>query len=105
MKSDKLRMINVILRSIMSLFITNLSFAQRSICAPCQGQQHFHPVEYFGGEKQFEIQQLHDELKREYAKEYLKVPLIEIKYNEVTSIEEMKEFFERNIVPYLKKCA
>lgn len=46
----------------------------------CQGLQHFKPIEYFGGKKQFEIQQMHDELKREYAFEILHVPLIEIPY-------------------------
>lgn len=30
----------------------------------CQGQQHYQPVEIFGGEDQFAKQQLHDELKK-----------------------------------------
>lgn len=45
----------------------------------CQGQQHYNPVEFFGGDEQFEQQQLHDELKREYAKG-LGIPLLEIPY-------------------------
>ena len=33
-----------------------------------QGQQHYSSVNYFGGEEKFNTQQLHDKLKREYAK-------------------------------------
>lgn len=33
----------------------------------CQGEQHYKPVKFFGGEEQFEIQQQRDELKRSYA--------------------------------------
>lgn len=33
----------------------------------CQGEQHFRPVEYFGGEAKFKVQQEHDRRKREYA--------------------------------------
>lgn len=32
-----------------------------------QGGQHYFPVDYFGGETRFEIQQKHDALKKEYA--------------------------------------
>lgn len=46
----------------------------------CQGEQHYRPVEYFGGKEKFEQQQLHDALKKEYAEEFLEVPLIEIPY-------------------------
>lgn len=44
----------------------------------CQGKQHYQPVEYFGGEKQFAIQQQNDEKKRRYANKigltYLEIP-------------------------------
>ena len=49
-----------------------------------QGQQHYKPVDYFGGEEKFQQQQFHDELKREYAEEYIGVPLLEIPYTEDT---------------------
>lgn len=62
----------------------------------CQGQQHYKPVEMFGGEEQFAKQQLHDEIKRDYAKK-LNVPLIEIPYT-VINYEEVKEILiERGI--------
>ncbi len=51
------------------------------ICAyiECQGEQHFKPVEEFGGEKQFAIQKRNDEEKRKYAKNN-NIILIEISY-------------------------
>lgn len=44
-----------------------------------QGEQHYRPVERFGGEKQFKIQQEHDRRKRQYAKDH-DFELIEIPY-------------------------
>ena len=66
------------------------------ICAfiECQGQQHYKPVEIFGGDEQFAKQQLHDEAKRKYA-ENLGVPLIEIPYT-VVKYEEVKEIMEKH---------
>lgn len=45
----------------------------------CQGEQHYKPVEEFGGEVQFEIQKKNDERKRKYASEH-GIPLWEIPY-------------------------
>lgn len=45
----------------------------------CQGEQHFMPVEEFGGERRFAIQQRNDEEKRKYAKEHA-IKLLEISY-------------------------
>lgn len=33
-----------------------------------QGQQHYHPVDIFGGEKVFELQKEHDKIKADYCK-------------------------------------
>lgn len=49
----------------------------------CQGAQHYRPVEWFGGQAKFEIQQEHDKRKREYA-EKIGVPLIEVPYTLVS---------------------
>lgn len=46
----------------------------------CQGIQHYQPVEYFGGEKQFLVQQRNDASKREYACK-MGVQLLEISYS------------------------
>lgn len=50
-----------------------------------QGKQHKMPIKYFGGEKQFKIQQEHDKRKKEYAISN-NINLLEIWYNE--NIEE-----------------
>lgn len=49
------------------------------ILLECQGRQHYEPVEFFGGEKGFIVQQTRDELKRAYAK-FIGIPLFEINY-------------------------
>ncbi len=59
-----------------------------------QGSQHYKPSDYFGGEKQFEIQQFHDALKKEYAEKYLKVPLLEIPYTVKAYEDIFKYIFE-----------
>lgn len=45
----------------------------------CQGEQHFKPVEGFGGEEQFQSQIKNDSLKRQYVKDH-NIKLIEIPY-------------------------
>ena len=50
------------------------------------------PVNIFGGEEQFAKQQLHDELKQEYANS-LGVPLIEIPYTAET-YEDVKKILD-----------
>ena len=53
-----------------------------------QGEQHEHPIDYFGGEEQFRVQQEHDERKREYAKSH-NINLLEIWYYDEDNIEEI----------------
>ena len=47
----------------------------------CQGEQHYEPVEKFGGEYSFWKQQQNDELKRKYAAN-IGVKLLEISYKD-----------------------
>ena len=54
----------------------------------CQGEQHERPIEYFGGEEQFAIQQEHDRRKREYAKDN-GYKLLEISYKDYNNIENI----------------
>ena len=57
-----------------------------------QGEQHYRPITFFGGEKAFKKQCVRDELKRSYAKEKgLKV--IEIPYTHDT-YEKVKMFLD-----------
>lgn len=56
-----------------------------NMCIEYQGRQHYEPVEYFGGEAQFQLQQKHDQIKRNYCKDH-NIRLLEIPYWE--DIEE-----------------
>lgn len=58
----------------------------------CQGQQHYYPIEFFGGEEQFERQQIHDKLKKEYA-ESLGIPLVEIPFS--LTDDQVKEMLRK----------
>lgn len=61
----------------------------------CQGQQHYFPIEQFGGEEQFKQQQEHDRRKKEYAVNN-GYNLLEISYKDYDKIDEIlnKEFME-----------
>ena len=61
---------------------------QCNVLVECQGIQHYEPIEYFGGEEQFAIQQEHDKRKREYA-EKNGYKLLEIWYYDYDKIEEI----------------
>lgn len=51
-----------------------------------QGQQHYFPINYFGGEQKFQIQQEHDLIKQKYAEDK-KIQLIIIPYFDFDKIE------------------
>ena len=71
-----------------------------SILIEYQGKQHYQAVEHFGGEKRLEIQEKHDALKRQYAKNH-GYPLIEIPYT-VDTQEKINDFMEEHVRPLLK---
>ena len=50
------------------------------------GKQHFQSIEYFGGKKQFERQQVNDSIKTKFAKDN-NIPLLRIPYAEIDNIE------------------
>lgn len=60
----------------------------------CQGEQHYKPVNEFGGNCQFENQQRNDELKRNYAKKQ-GIPLYEISYKN-KKYEKVERFLKEN---------
>lgn len=59
-----------------------------NIAIEYQGKQHYEPVEYFGGDKKFKIQQLHDKIKKEYC-EKNDIHLLCIPYTEFDDIEQI----------------
>ena len=64
----------------------------------CQGKQHFRPIKKFGGAKQLLKQMKHDDLKKAYAKNVLKIPLYEILYTLMTKSEVYDALDKLNIV-------
>ena len=62
-----------------------------NMCIEYQGLQHYEPVKYFGGQKEFEYRQKCDQIKREYCKKN-NIVLLEIKYDE--NIEEVLKKFK-----------
>lgn len=55
-----------------------------------QGEQHYRPIECFGGEMKFKLQQKHDNIKREYCKNN-NIKLLEIPYFKNVN-EELNNF-------------
>lgn len=55
----------------------------QNILIECQGQQHYGPVDIFGGDSQFMKQQKHDQMKSDYAKDH-DYNLIAVPYTEDT---------------------
>lgn len=53
----------------------------------CQGEQHFRPIKRFGGAKKLMEQQIHDDLKRNYAKDVLGTSVLEVLYTCKTEVD------------------
>ena len=67
-----------------------------------QGEQHLRPINRFGGQEQFKIQQEHDKRKREYAKNN-NIELLEIWYYDINNIESILK--EKLHIDNIKKSA
>ena len=52
---------------------------EHNIVIEYQGEQHYRPIEYFGGKIKFKLQQKHDNIKRQYCKNN-NIKLLEIPY-------------------------
>jgi hypothetical protein len=57
-----------------------------NICVEMQGVQHFKPIDFFGGEENFELQKIKDKIKYDYCKNN-KIKLVYISYLEFDEIE------------------
>lgn len=64
------------------------------------GEQHYRPIDYFGGEETFKDLQFRDSFKRSLAREY-GIPIIEFNYRHQTSLTP--EEFERAIVESISR--
>lgn len=61
-----------------------------------QGEQHYTPVKYFGGEEQLKENKLRDSIKREYCVQN-NIPLLEIPYWEYDNVDLILEEFIKKI--------
>ncbi len=66
-----------------------------------QGKQHYEPIQCFGGEEQFKVQQEHDKRKREYAYNN-GIRLIEIPYT-IDTQEDIELFLQEELAMAFKK--
>lgn len=67
---------------------------QNNICIEYQGEQHYYPIAYFGGDKNFILQQKYDQLKEEYCKKH-NIRLLKIPYYDFKQIN--KEYIQKII--------
>ena len=68
----------------------------QAILIEYQGRQHYEPVDVFGGEDQFKIQQKHDKMKSDYAKNH-NYNLITVPYTEDTFSKIKKYLFKHGL--------
>lgn len=73
-------------------FINELPFdfylPKLNTCIEYQGQQHYYPVDFFGGEKTFDIQKKRDGIKKDFCQLH-NINFIEISYKNFDSIKEI----------------
>lgn len=72
------------------LLLFDFYLPQYNLCIEYQGLQHYQITNCFGGEKEFELRQKRDNIKREFCKNN-NINLLEIKYNE--SIKNKLNFY------------
>ena len=70
------------------LLLYDFYIPKYNILIEYNGEQHYRPIDYFGGEEKFKVQQEHDRRKREYA-ENNGFQFIEIGYWDFNNIDEI----------------
>lgn len=68
--------------------------SDQNILIEYQGIQHYEPIEYFGGEAKFKLQQQHDKMKSDYAKAH-HYNLIAVPYTEDT-FSKIKKYLSKH---------
>lgn len=59
-------------------------------CIECNGHQHYRPVEWFGGEEQFDTQKRRDKIKSDFCKSNF-IPLIRIHYSDYKEMDRVAD--------------
>lgn len=78
-----------------SLLSFDFFIENKKLLIEFQGEQHYKPIKYFGGEEKFLKQQKNDEEKRTFCKEK-HYSLLEISYIEIDNIENILSFLWLN---------
>lgn len=68
----------------------------------CQGEQHYEPVDFFGGEETFLLQKERDSEKRRYCQKH-NIPLVEIDYYNKKTITS-DEVIRKELLYDIKNC-
>ena len=68
-----------------------------NICIEYNGEQHYKPIDKFGGMDSFKTQQEHDKIKRNYCLEH-NITLLEIPYTYNTNEKVTNFLREKNII-------
>lgn len=74
-------------------------FVDNYLLIEIQGEQHYKPIYWYGGEDRFKQQQKHDRLKREFAKEN-GYELLEIPYFSVRDLGKLENILREKIEDY-----
>ena len=75
-----------------SFFVAyKINYRNQIILIEFQGKQHYQPVQFFGGEERFKIQQIYDEYKRAYCQRN-GYKLIEIPYTDLDNVAKYLHF-------------
>lgn len=61
------------------------------------GQQHYQPIKYFGGEEKFISQQFRDNIKKDYCLSH-NIPLIEIPYTQLCGLNIQQQLQEKGVI-------
>lgn len=68
----------------------HLIYNHENYLIECQGGQHYYPVELWGGKSVFERQQIHDQMKRDYARlhgyKLIEIPYTMFSYKQIETL-------------------
>lgn len=88
---------NEYLFNLRSYIMVDFYLPDENLVIEYNGQQHYFPVEWFGGQKVFEQQQERDHALRLYCKEH-EINLLEISYLEEKNIDKIIEWKLMDII-------
>lgn len=65
-----------------------------NLCIEYDGEQHYKPIEYWGGEKNYEVSQLKDNLKKDFCKKN-NISLLRIRYDDKDIESTLKQSLKK----------